>query len=145
MNDADDFDSENCRIDNVSLYMETLKARMDSEQYNVLARAVDETVHLIAEGHQACPVGDASQFTGEVPSTRRSWRSSCPAAWTTDSWKCPAPTAAPASRSWKPLRPDDPAELQELREKYRRLVTEQQALYNELDGIARASGLSADH
>ncbi|MCF2436751.1 hypothetical protein LV779_31905 [Streptomyces thinghirensis] len=84
-------------------------------------------MHLIAEGHQACPVGDASQFTGEVPSTRRSWRSSCPAAWTTDSWKCPAPTAAPASRSWKPLRPDDPAELQELREKYRRLVTEQQA------------------
>jgi hypothetical protein len=39
---------------------------------------------------------------------------------------------------------DDPAKLQELREKHRRYVTEQQALYNELDGIARASGLSAD-
>lgn len=34
----------------------------------------------------------------------------------------------------------DPAKLQELRENHRRVVTEQQALYNELDGIARASG-----
>ncbi|MET7458431.1 hypothetical protein ABZT03_42770 [Streptomyces sp. NPDC005574] len=38
----------------------------------------------------------------------------------------------------------DPAKLQGLREKYRRFVTEQQALYNELDGVARASGLSAE-
>ncbi|MET7458430.1 hypothetical protein ABZT03_42765 [Streptomyces sp. NPDC005574] len=43
--------------------METLKARMDPEQHDVLAKAVHETAHQIAEGHQAGPVGDASQFT----------------------------------------------------------------------------------
>ncbi|MEV0254662.1 hypothetical protein AB0H82_10415 [Streptomyces sp. NPDC050732] len=52
MNDANDSDSENRRTDNFSLCMETLKARMPSEQHDVLAKAVHETAHLVAEGHQ---------------------------------------------------------------------------------------------
>ncbi|MET9438074.1 hypothetical protein [Streptomyces sp. NPDC006551] len=38
MNDANDSGSDDRRIDNVSLCMEALKARMDPEQYDVLAR-----------------------------------------------------------------------------------------------------------
>ncbi|MFF3934242.1 hypothetical protein [Streptomyces hirsutus] len=145
MNDANDFDSENCRIDNVSLYMETLKTRMIPDQYDVLAKAVHETAHLIAEGHQAGPVGDLSEFTPEV---QREYATVLAILLTGRMdhrlVEMPGPDGSPGFAIVEASAADDPAKLQELREKHRRFVTEQQALYNELDGIARASGLSAD-
>jgi hypothetical protein len=56
----------------------------------------------------------------------------------------PGPDGSPSFAIVEAAVADDPAKLQELREKQRRFVTEQQALYSELDGIARASGLSSD-
>jgi hypothetical protein len=145
MNDANDSGSDDGRIDNVSLYMETLKARMDPEQYDVLAKAVHETAHLIAEGHQAGPVGDASQFTDEV---QREYATVLAILLTGRMdhrlVEMPGPDGSPGFAIVEASAADDPAKLQELREKHRRFVTEQQALYNELDGIARASGLSTD-
>ncbi|MGA5120911.1 hypothetical protein [Streptomyces pseudogriseolus] len=145
MNDANDSGSHDGRIDNVSLYMETLKARMDPEQYDVLAKAVYETAHLIAEGHQAGPVGDASQFTDEV---QREYATVLAILLTGrmdhQLVEMPGPDGSRGFAIVEAAVADDPAKLQELREKHRRFVTEQQALYNELDGIARASGMSSD-
>jgi hypothetical protein len=144
MNDANDSGPADSGIDNVSLYMETLKARMDPEQYDVLAKAVHETAHLIAEGHQAGPVGDASQFTEEV---QREYATVLAILLTGRMdhrlVEMPGPVGSPGFAIVE-ASAADPAKLQELRENHRRFVTEQQALYNELNGIARASGLSTD-
>jgi hypothetical protein len=145
MNDANDSGSDDRRIDNVSLYMEALKARMNPEHYDVLAKAVHETAHLIAEGHQAGPVDDASQFTDEV---QREYATVLAILLTGRMdhrlVEMPGPDGSPGFAIVEASTADDPAKLQELREKHRRFVTEQQALYNELDGIARASGLSTE-
>ncbi|MEU0008221.1 hypothetical protein ABZ079_29160 [Streptomyces sp. NPDC006314] len=141
MNDANDSGSDDRRIDNVSLYMETLKARMDPEQYDVLAKAVHEAAQLIAEGHQAGPVGDASQFTDEV---QREYATVLTGRMDHRLVEMPGPDGSLGFAIVEASAADDPAKPQELREKHRRFVTEQQALYNELDGIARASGLSAE-
>jgi hypothetical protein len=39
---------------------------MSSEQYELLAMAVHETAHLMAEGHQAGPGAAFSEFSAEV-------------------------------------------------------------------------------
>ncbi|GHA73107.1 hypothetical protein GCM10010345_89910 [Streptomyces canarius] len=144
-NDANDSRPDDSRIDNVSLHMEALKARMYPAQYDVLAKAVHETAHLIAEGHQAGPVGDASQFTDEV---QREYATVLAILLTGRMdhrlVEMPGPDGSPGFAIVEASAADDPAKLQELREDHRRFVSEQQALYNELDGIARASGLSAD-
>ncbi|MFD9029005.1 hypothetical protein [Streptomyces parvulus] len=145
MNDANDFDSENSRVDNVSLYMETLKARMGSEQYDVLAKAVHETAHLIAEGHQVGPVGDLSEFT---PDVQREYATVLAILLTGRMdhrlVEMPGPGGSPGFAIVEASAADDPMRLQEMREKHHRFVTEWQAVDNELDGIARASGLSKD-
>ncbi|MFG2638461.1 hypothetical protein ACGFX8_32465 [Streptomyces sp. NPDC048362] len=48
----------------------------------------------------------------------------------------PGPDGSPGFANMETSAADDPAKLQELRENHRRFVSEQQALYNELDGIA---------
>ncbi|MFD5474448.1 hypothetical protein [Streptomyces sp. NPDC127105] len=145
MNDANDSGSENCRIDNVSLYMETLKARMDPDQYDVLAKAVHETAHLIAEGHQAGPVGDLSEFTPEV---QREYATVLAILLTGRMdhrlVEMPGPDGSPGFAIVEASAADDPVRLQEVRENHHRWATERQAVNNELDGIARASGLSVD-
>ncbi|MBL3668419.1 hypothetical protein JL475_20970 [Streptomyces sp. M2CJ-2] len=145
MNDANDFDSENCRIDNASLYIETLKARMDPEQYDVLAKAVHKTAHLITEGHQAGPVGDLSAFTPEV---QREYATVLAILLTGRMdhrlVEMPGPDGSPGFAIVEASAADDPVRLQELRENHHRWATERQAVDNELDGIARVSGLSVD-
>ncbi|MEH0549160.1 hypothetical protein QA802_40760 [Streptomyces sp. B21-105] len=125
MNDANDSGSDDGRIDNVSLYMETLKARMDPEQYDVLAKAVHETAHLIAEGHQAGPVGDASQFTDDV---QREYATVLAILLTGRMdhrlVEMPGPDGSPGFAIVEASAADDPAKLQELREKHRHFVTE---------------------
>lgn len=145
MNDADDFDSENCRIDNISLYMETLKARMDPEQYDVLAKAVHETARLIAEGHRAGPVGELSAFTPEV---QREYATVLVILLTGrmdhQLVEMPGPDGSPGFAIVEASAADDPVRLQEIREGLHRWAAERQAVDKGLDGIARASGLSAD-
>ncbi|PWI05889.1 hypothetical protein DIZ27_36850 [Streptomyces sp. NWU339] len=145
MNDANDFDPGHCRIDSVSLYMETLKARMAPEQYDVLAQAVHETAHLIAEGHQAGPVGDLSAFTPEV---QREYATVLAILLTGRMdhrlVEMPGPDGSPGFAIVEASTADAPVRLQEIREHHHHWATERQAVDNELDGIARASGLSND-
>lgn len=145
MNDANDFDSDYDGIDNVSLYMETLKARMIPEQYDVLAKAVHETAHLIVEGHRVGPVGDLSDFTPEV---QREYATVLAILLTGRMdhrlVEMPSHGGSPGFAIVEASVADDPVKLQEMRENHRRFVPEWQAVDNELDGIARASGLSTD-
>lgn len=101
--DANGSGSDNLRIDQVSLHMETLEARMDFEQDDVPAEAVQETAHLTAEGHQAGSVSDASQFTDEV---QREYATVLAILLTGRMdhrlVEMPGPTAVQASPSWKP-------------------------------------------
>ncbi|MHC3456105.1 hypothetical protein [Streptomyces prasinus] len=145
MNDANDSCSENRRIDHVSLYMETLKARMAPEQYDVLAQVVHETAHLIAEGHQAGPVGGLSAFTPEV---QREYATVLAILLTGRMdhrlVEMPGPDGSPGFAIVEASATDAPVRLQEIRKDLHRWAAKRQAVDNELDGIARASGLSVD-
>ncbi|WP_346172762.1 hypothetical protein [Streptomyces cuspidosporus] len=144
MNDENDFGAGDDRIDKVSLYMETLKARMDPEQYDVLARAVHETAHLIAEGREGVfgSDDDRSTFTPEV---QREFATVLAILLTGRMdhrvVEIPGPDGSPGFAIVEASAAEDPAELQEIRENLHRWVTERQAVDTELDGIARASGL----
>ncbi|GGQ26999.1 hypothetical protein GCM10010266_57810 [Streptomyces griseomycini] len=145
MDDANDSDPEHGGIDNVSLYMEILRARMDPGQYDVLARAVRETAHLIAEGHQAGPVGERSAFTPEM---RREYATVLAILLTGrmdhQVVEMPGPDGRPGFAIVEASAAKDPARLRGIRESFHRWAGERQAVDEELDGIARASGLSSD-
>ncbi|MEU5108162.1 hypothetical protein AB0H07_38895 [Streptomyces sp. NPDC021354] len=144
MNDENNFDAGDDRIDKVSLYMETLKARMAPEQYDVLAQAVHETAHLIAEGGEGIfgAGDDRSTFTPEV---QREYTAVLAILLTGRMdhrvVEMPGPDGSPGFAVVEASAADDPAKLEEIRENLHRWVAERKAVDTELDGIARASGL----
>ncbi|MGP3974452.1 hypothetical protein ACTWQF_10695 [Streptomyces sp. 8N114] len=70
MNDESEDDGGLDRVEAVSLYMEALKARMDPEQYERLARLVHESAHLLAEGREGI-FGDEDEQAELTPEMQR--------------------------------------------------------------------------
>ncbi|MEU0163823.1 hypothetical protein ABZ154_34895 [Streptomyces sp. NPDC006261] len=68
MDDEDAAPGEDNRAVKVALYMETLQARMDPNQYGALAQALHEAFHLLAQGREGT-IGsedDTAEFTPEM-------------------------------------------------------------------------------
>jgi DNA-binding GntR family transcriptional regulator len=71
MNDDDADETPQERMAKAELYLESVKARMDPEDFETLHQAVQEMSRLIAEGDEGVlEAGDRENFGGDV---QRSW------------------------------------------------------------------------
>ncbi|MFD4863169.1 hypothetical protein [Streptomyces atratus] len=146
MNDEDAAPEENDHAVKVALYMETLQARMDPDQYGALAQALHEAFHLLAQGREGTiSSDDDSSFTPEMN------RESATVLTILLTGKMdqrvvevPGSDGHSGFVLMDPEEADDPAKVQEVRDFIDQWTTEREAMDIELDGIARASNPSID-
>ncbi|MCT6782263.1 hypothetical protein LXH09_37205 [Streptomyces sp. CS7] len=131
------------RAEKVALYMETLRARMDAEQFAALAGAVHQAAHLLAQGREGS-IGsdeDSSLFTPEMHREL----ATVLAILVSGEMEHAIVELPGDGGSFAVMDADaDETAVQEMREHVERLTAEREALDSELGGIARASGLDAD-
>lgn len=148
MNDANDADAINDRVAMVHLYMEALKARMEPEQYEALAQAVHETAHFMLGARQD-PISDEPTPDALSSDVQREHLVIVMMIMTgrTDlrMIEVPGPDGNPSWIAVEPETANDPDQLRKLRENVTRWAEEQRSIQAELDGIARASGITTDH
>ncbi|MER5363418.1 hypothetical protein [Streptomyces sp. NPDC002785] len=146
MNDEGAAPGEDSRAAKVALYMETLQARMDPDQYGALARALHEAFHLLAQGREGTiDSEDDSTFTLEM---NREFATVLTMLLTgkmdQQIVEVPGSDGHSGFVLMDPEEADDPAKVQEVRDFIDQWSTERESVSNELDGIARASNLSTD-
>ncbi|MFD3437188.1 hypothetical protein ACFWU3_06755 [Streptomyces sp. NPDC058685] len=130
-------------LDLASLYLESVKARMDPEQFATLEEAVDELAHMLSDGQPGTfEAGGRDSFT---PDVQREFLAVM-AILTTGRMdhhivELPGPDGSTGYAVVTAEVANDPEKLAEFRADLHRQITEQQAVDEELDGIARASGL----
>ncbi|MEU9064921.1 hypothetical protein AB0D13_40360 [Streptomyces sp. NPDC048430] len=138
MSDEDAAPGEDNHAVKVALYMETLQARMDSDQYGALAQALHEAFHLLAEGREGSE--DDSTFTPEM---NREFATVLTILLTgkmdQQIVEVPGSDGHSGFVLMDPEEADDPAKVQEVRDYVDQWTTEREAMDIELDGIARAS------
>jgi hypothetical protein len=142
--DADETPQE--RMAKAELYLESVKARMDPEDFETLHQAVQEMSRLIAEGDEGVlEAGNRENFAGDV---QREFLAVM-AIVTTGRMDhhvidMPGPDGSPGYAVVTPEVANDPLAVAELRQQIHQWGAEQQAINSELDGIARASGMDPD-
>jgi len=131
------------RAEAVSLYMEALKARMDPEQYECLARLVHETAHLLAEGREGL-FGDEDEQADLTPEMQREVATVLAMMITGGAdhrvVEMPGPDDGTGFAIVAASAADDPEKLRVIREDLLRWAAEREAIDAELEGIAQASG-----
>ncbi|MFD9807603.1 hypothetical protein ACFWZZ_10905 [[Kitasatospora] papulosa] len=146
MNDEDAAPGKDSHVAKVALYMETLQARMDPDQYGALARALHEAFHLLADGREGT-IGseDDSAFTPEM---NREFATVLTILLTgkmdQQIVEVPGSDGHSGFVLMDPEEADDPAKVQEVRDFIDQWATKREAVDIELDGIARASNPSTD-
>lgn len=129
-----------------ALYMETLQARMDPDQYRALAQALHEAFHLLAEGREGT-IGseDDSPFTPEM---NREFTTVLTILLTgkmdQQVVEVPGSDGHSGFLLMDPEEADDPAKVQEARDLIDQWAAQREAVDIELDGIARASTPNTD-
>ncbi|GGT78439.1 hypothetical protein GCM10010207_88070 [Streptomyces atratus] len=146
MNDEDAAPEENDHAVKVALYMETLQARMDPDQYGALAQALHEAFHLLAQGREGTiSSDDDSSFTPEM---NRESATVLTILLTGEMDQRVVEVPGSDGHSGfvliDPEEADDPAKVQEVRDFIDQWTTERETMDIELDGIARASNPSID-
>ncbi|MFE9913444.1 hypothetical protein [Streptomyces clavifer] len=145
MNDDDASDAPS-NAQKVVLYMETLRARMDPEQYELLAQRLHDAFHLLADGREGI-VGsdDGTVFTHEM---NREFTVVLNIMLTgkMDQHVVEIPQGNGDSSFvlMDPEDADDPAKVQEVKDFVDQWRTDRERTKAELDGIARASNLHSD-
>lgn len=143
MNDESADDSPRDRMAKVALYLETVKARMAPEQFATLHEAVQEMTRLIDEGQDGfLEAGDRESFTGDV---QREFLAVMAIVTTGrmdhEVVDMPGPDGSAGYAVVTPEVANDPEALADVREQVHAWMTERKAVDEELEGIARASGL----
>ncbi|MGP3992122.1 hypothetical protein [Streptomyces sp. 3N207] len=142
MSDESEVDAGLDPVEAVSLYMETLKARMDPEQYERLARLVHESAHLPAEGREGI-FGDGDEQTELTPEMQRELATVLAMMITGGAdhrvVEMPGPDGSTGFAIVAASAADDPDKLRAIREGLHRSAAEREAIDAELDGIAHAS------
>lgn len=148
MNDEDAVPGEgDGRAAKAALYMETLQARMDPDQYQALAHAVNEVIQFLVQGREGTigSEGDAP-FTPEL---NREFATVVNILITgkMDQQIVDVPSSDGRSTGlifMDPGEADDPVKVQEVRDFLDKWSAEREAVDTELDGIERASNPSTD-
>ncbi|MBM7054109.1 hypothetical protein JS521_09575 [Streptomyces sp. RHZ10] len=147
MNDEDAAPGEDNRAVKVALYMETLQARMDPDQYRALAHALHEAFHLLAQGREGT-IGSEDDSMEFTPEMHREFATVLTMLLTgkMDQQVVDVPGSDGHSGFvlMDPEEADDPAKVQEVRDFIDQWSTEREAVDIELDGIARVSNPSAE-
>ncbi|MEU1535929.1 hypothetical protein [Streptomyces fagopyri] len=130
-----------------ALYMETLQARMDPDQYEALAHALQEAIEFLMQGREGI-IGseDGTPFTPEL---NREFATVLNILLTgkMDQQLVDVPSSDGRSTGlifMDPEEADDLTKVQEVRDFLDKWSAEREAVDIELDGIARASNPSAD-
>ncbi|MER6442949.1 hypothetical protein ABT275_42625 [Streptomyces sp. NPDC001185] len=148
MNDEDAVPGEgDGRAAKAALYMETLQARMDPDQYQALAHAVNEVIQFLVQGREGTigSEGDAP-FTPEL---NREFATVVNILLTgkMDQQIVDVPSSDGRSTGlifMDPEEAEDPAKVQEVRDFLDKWSAEREAVNLELDGIERASNPNTD-
>ncbi|MFJ2232105.1 hypothetical protein [Streptomyces halstedii] len=147
MNDEGAAPEEDSHAVKVALYMETLQARMDPDQYGALAQALHEAFHLLAEGREGT-IGSEDDATEFTPEMHREFATVLTILLTgkmdQQVVEVPGSDGHSGFVLMDPEEADDPAKVQEVRDFIDQWTTEREAVDIELDGIARASNPSID-
>ncbi|GAA4760028.1 MULTISPECIES: hypothetical protein [Streptomyces] len=146
MDDHTPDDSPQDRMAMAALYLESVKARMDPEDFSTLHSAVEEMTRLMAEGNEGfLEAGSAKNFAGDVQreflvvmaivSTGRMDH---------EVVDMPGPDGSAGYAVVTPEVAGDPEALAEIRDQVHTWMTERQAVDDALEGIARASGMDPE-
>ncbi|MET4644494.1 hypothetical protein ABID95_004243 [Streptomyces atratus] len=135
------------RIAKVTLYLESVEARMPAEEFETLDQAVHEMAHLIADGREGfLDAGDRENFTDNI---QKEFLTVMAIVMTGrmdhQVVDLPGPDGSPGYAVVTPELANDPKGLAELRDRIHHHATDREAIDTELDGIARASGIDTDH
>jgi hypothetical protein len=141
MNDEDAAPGEDKRAVKMALYMDTLQARMEPDQYGALAHALHEAFHLLAQGREgAIGSEDGSKFTPEMNREFATVLSILLSGKMGQQIvEVPGSDGYSSFVLMDPEEADDPAKVQEVRDFLDQWTTVRKATDSELDGIARAS------
>ncbi|WP_405929731.1 hypothetical protein OG554_34980 [Streptomyces griseus] len=147
MDDEDTGPGEDNHVVNVALYMETLQARMDPDQYRAPAHALHEAFHLLAQGREGA-IGSEDDPTEFTPEMHREFATMLTMLLTgkmsQQAVEVPESDGHSGFVLMNPQEADDPAKVQEVRDFIDQWTTEREGMSIELDAIARASNPSVD-
>ncbi|WP_199546298.1 hypothetical protein [Streptomyces sp. N35] len=149
MNEADPEQEDDDRLGLINLYMATLQARMDPDQFDALAHAVHGLAHVLAaggEGSFSIP-DDDRDFTPEM---HQEFVAIMGIMLTGNAdhrvVEMPGPDGAVGFALVDAEAADDPQRLREIQEGVHQTLAKRDALHRKVKGIARASGMDPhDH